>query len=137
MARILVADDEPLVRQTMRSVLQRAGHEIFEAQDGDEALAGYRTLDPDLVLIDVIMPNREGVETIAALRKVNRRIPIVAMSGGGKTGSMLFLDLAVRMGANCALTKPVRNAELLQVINECLAEARVVEPECGEAEVSS
>lgn len=128
MARILIADDEPQVRDLFRTVLERAGHDIIEAEDGDGALAAYHSQRPDLVLIDIIMPNREGVETIAELRRISAGVPILAISGGGMTGCGVFLDFARRMGANRTLTKPVRNADLLRVVAECLALERPREP---------
>jgi CheY-like chemotaxis protein len=120
MACILIADDEPLVRSTLCGILRRAGYEVVEAEDGDQVLAVCASEHPDLVLIDIIMPNREGVETIAALREVYRDLPIVAMSGGGRTGSTTFLDFSGRVGANRMLMKPMRNAELLEAIAACL-----------------
>lgn len=121
MARILIADDEPEVRDLFRAVLERAGHQVFEAEDGAEALTAFRAKRPDMVLIDIIMPNKEGVETIAELRRMDGDVPILAISGGGATGSALFLDFASRLGANRTLTKPVRNADLLLAVSECLA----------------
>ena len=121
MACILVADDEPLVRSTLRDMLERAGYDVVEARDGDEALRACRSGHPDLALIDIVMPNREGLETIAELRQTSV-IPIVAMSGGGATRSRSFLDCAAEIGANRSLSKPVRNTDLLQAIAECLAE---------------
>ena len=124
MARILVVDDEALVRQTLRSILERAGHEVVEAHDGDGCLETFSASEPDLVLIDIIMPNREGVETIAELRARGSSVPILAMSGGGRTaGGMLFLHAAERLGATRTLTKPIRGSQLLGAVQECLAVA--------------
>jgi len=123
MARILVADDEPMVRRTLRHILLQAGHAVIEACDGDEALAAFQHHQPDLVLIDIIMPNRDGVETIAALRAADNAVPILAMSGGGVVGSARYLDFAGTRGATRMLAKPLRNAELLQAIADCLAAA--------------
>jgi CheY-like chemotaxis protein len=120
MTCILIADDEPLVRGTLCGILRRAGYDVIEAEDGDQVLEACATAHPDLVLIDIIMPNREGIETIAALREVYADLPIVAMSGGGRTGSTTFLDFSGRVGANRMLMKPMRNAELLEAIAACL-----------------
>lgn len=108
------------MRSTLRDLLQQAGFDVLEAQDGDEALTACRTGQPDLALIDIVMPKREGLETIAELRRTSA-IPIVAMSGGGITRSSTFLDCAAEMGANRMLSKPVRNTDLLRTIAECLA----------------
>ena len=120
MALILVVDDEPLMRRTVRAVLERAGHEVEEAQDGNEALRKFSDLQPDLVLTDIVMPDREGVETIGQLRRLNETVPIIAMSGGGSVGGSLFLELAEQLGATRTLSKPIRNAELVALVAECL-----------------
>ena len=120
MANILVCDDEMLLRRTLRAALEKAGHVVDEAQDGDEALRKFAAAEPDLVLIDIVMPNREGVETIGELRRRNASIPIVAMSGGGSVGGQLFLTLAEQLGATRTMAKPIRNADLIAVVNDCL-----------------
>ena len=121
MALILVVDDEPLMRRTLRTALERAGHQVEEAQDGNEGLRLFREHKPDLVLTDIVMPDREGVETIQAMRALDPEMPIVAMSGGGSVGPELFLDLAQRLGATRTIAKPIRNAELTALVDECLA----------------
>lgn len=128
MALILVVDDEELVRRTLRAVLERAGHTVEEAQDGDEAISKFTETSPALVLIDIIMPNREGVETIGELRRINPEVPIIAMSGGGAVGGNLFLDLAAELGATRTVNKPFRNAELLALVEACLRSAGIPAP---------
>lgn len=121
MALVLVVDDEPLMRRTLRTALERAGHEVEEAKDGNEALKKFSSLSPDLVLTDIVMPDREGVETIGQLRKLHADVPIIAMSGGGAVGGTLFLRLAEELGATRTFTKPIRNADLVILVNDCLA----------------
>jgi CheY-like chemotaxis protein len=120
-AHILVVDDEPMVRRTLRAALELAGHTVAEAEDGDSCLGAVRERAPDLILMDIIMPNREGVETITVLRQTGFAAPIVAISGGGRTGGMLFLETAAMLGATRTLPKPVRNADLMKTIADCLA----------------
>ena len=120
MALILVVDDEELLRRTLRTALERAGHEVEEAVDGGDAVRKFARRPCELVLIDIIMPEREGVETIGELRRLYPELPIIAMSGGGSVGGELFLDLARRLGATRTLPKPIRNAELVQLVAECL-----------------
>src|SRR5690242_8002624 len=98
MAQILVIDDEPMLRRTLRAVLERAGHTVVEAEDGNQGLEQFNVQRPDLVLTDIIMPNREGVETIGEMRRQAPDLPIIAMSGGGTRGGDLFLTLAERLG---------------------------------------
>jgi DNA-binding response OmpR family regulator len=120
MARILLVDDEPMLRRTLRAILEKAGHVVAEAGDGDVALAMFSEDKPDLVITDIVMPNREGVETIRELRALDANVPIIAISGGGNTGGDLFLTLASHLGANQTLTKPIRQATLLETVNDCL-----------------
>ena len=123
MARILVIDDEQMLRRTLRALLERAGHEVVDAEDGNQGLALFNTQRPDLVLTDIIMPNREGVETIGEMRRQAPDLPIIAMSGGGRRGGDLFLTLAERLGASATLTKPIRQAVLLAAVDACLKPA--------------
>lgn len=120
MAFILVVDDDAMLRTTLRSILERAGHEVAEAADGKLGLACYRARRPDLVLIDMIMPNREGGETIMELRAGGGDVPIIAMSGGGFDGGALYLTIASEVGADRVLKKPIRAHDLLQAVEACL-----------------
>jgi CheY-like chemotaxis protein len=119
-ARILVVDDEPMLRRTFRSILEKAGHVVIEAEDGAQAISMFSAHKPDLVLTDIIMPNREGVEFIGELRRQDRDVPIIAISGGGSTGGDLFLTLATHLGATQTLHKPIRQAALLEAVDACL-----------------
>ena len=120
MALVLVVDDEPLMRRTVRTALEKAGHQVEEAQDGNEGMRKFSELQPDLVLTDIVMPDREGVETIGAMRRLRPEVPIIAMSGGGSVGGTLFLELAEQLGATRTAAKPIRNADLLRLVDECL-----------------
>ena len=121
MARILVIDDDTAIRSVVRRGLERVGHDVTEAPDGDAGLKAYRAHHTDLVVTDIIMPEREGVETIMALRKEFPGLKIIAMSGGGG-GSADFLGIAKKLGARRALTKPFGHRELLEALEEVLAE---------------
>lgn len=123
MAHILIVDDETALRRTLRVILEAAGHTVAEAGDGDEALVTFTTEAPDLVLTDIIMPNREGAETIGRLRRLAPDLPIVAMSGGGGGQIDIFLTLASQLGATRMIAKPIRQAVLLEVIAACLGDA--------------
>lgn len=127
MALILVVDDEPLMRRTLRAGLEAAGHQVEEAEDGNEALKKFTELKPDLVVTDIVMPDREGVETIGAMRRLAPDAPIIAMSGGGSVGGTLFLELAEQLGATRTVAKPIRNADLLRLVDECLGARRAAE----------
>ena len=120
MGHILLVDDDAAVRRTLRAMLEKAGYAVTEAEDGDQAVALFTAHKPDLVLTDIIMPNREGVETIRELRALDPAIPIIAISGGGQTGGDLFLKIASRLGAVATVAKPIRQATLLEVIEKHL-----------------
>jgi two-component system chemotaxis response regulator CheY len=123
MARILVVDDEPLVRDTLRLFLESVGHEVIEAADGDRALALYPAEQPDLVISDLVMPVRSGLETIEELRRMNPAVRILAISGGARDGSVDHLDAARRRGAAAVLAKPFGRATLLDLVGRMLGDS--------------
>jgi hypothetical protein len=120
-ARILVADDEAGVRRYLREVLENAGYEVTEAADGDEALKQTRAGRVDLVITDLVMPGREGIETIRILRKEANGVGIIAISGalGGE-----FLEVARVLGAQAVLSKPLDTGLLLAKVAEVLKSRR-------------
>lgn len=121
MARILVIDDEDLVRLTVRQTLELAGHTVVEASNGRDGIDMFKAHKPDLVVTDLIMPEMEGIETIAQLRRAQADLRIIAMSGGGRTGNMNFLDMAERLGASRILGKPFDVDEFAAIVDEVLA----------------
>ncbi len=120
MKRILVVDDEYQVRKMLRQTLERSGFEVVEASDGKEALKHYHADTIDLVITDIIMPDKEGIETIIDLRKINPNVKIFAISGGGKVSPGDYLILAGRSGAMRTFTKPLDREEILVAIKEAL-----------------
>ena len=121
MATILLVDDDDQFRDMARVLLERQGHMVEIARNGNEALARYRELRPDLVITDVIMPDMEGLETIRELRRISADIKIIAMSGGGRKSTSMYLKHAKEMGAAAILAKPFSNLELTQAIETALA----------------
>lgn len=120
MARVLVIDDEELARFTLREILETAGHEVTEARNGNEGIA-FQKGDPfDLVVTDIIMPEKEGVETIIELKRDFPDLKIIGISGGGRTRNLDFLKLAEQYGAEKVLAKPFSEDELLACVNACL-----------------
>lgn len=116
MAAILVIDDNPQMRLMMRRVLAAAGHAVVEAADGDQGLAQFRAQPFEIVVSDILMPNKEGIETIKELRALAPTLWIVATSGGGAHGNMMFLDFAKALGADMALPKPFRAEALIAAV---------------------
>lgn len=124
MARILVIDDEELVRLTVSQILARDGHTIAEAEDGAKGLAALRQSTADLVITDILMPNKEGMETIVELRQAYPKLKIIAMSGGGRSSYSNFLKVAEKLGADVILGKPFASQELRNAVNLCLKSGR-------------
>ena len=123
MKKILVIDDNPSVRHTLGRILQRGGYEVATAVDGRKGMIAFRKEPPDLVLTDIIMPEREGLETIRDILAERPGTKIIAISGGGRIGNTDFLDLAKKMGATDALSKPFDPDALLELVARCLAAA--------------
>ncbi len=122
MAKVLIADDEESVLEVVRRILQIDGHEVIEARDGEEALRKIRVEKPDLALIDLFMPRREGLETIMQIRKSYPELKIIAVSGGNPTHGMSFLEMATRLGAHRTLAKPFSMEDMRNVVAELLTE---------------
>lgn len=121
MARILVVDDEEPARFTIRDILESAGHEVDEATNGNEAISSQSANPFDLIIIDIIMPEKEGVGTIIELKRDYPDLKIIAISGGGRTKNLDYLQLADEFGAYRILAKPFFEEELLERVNVCLA----------------
>ena len=118
--KVLVIDDDLLVRRTISRILQHGGYRVALAEDGAEGVAKFRSERPDLVITDIIMPEQEGIETIIELLRVDPDTKIVAVSGGGRHGSMDFLTVASKLGAAEILRKPFEPAELLGCVARAL-----------------
>ncbi len=120
MARILLADDEASIRILVSRVLRQEGHEVYDAKDGQEAIEQYLTIHPDLLLTDLIMPVKEGIETILEVRKFDPNARIIVMTGGGRTNPAIYLGMAKALGAAEVLAKPFTVEQLNDVINKVL-----------------
>jgi len=122
MATILIVDDDPDVLKMLGSSLERAGHQVWRASDGEVGLREFRRLRPQLVITDLIMPNREGLELIMLLQQEQPRPQIIAISGGGKLAPESYLPLADKIGADAILEKPFLPSMLLAIINRLLSQ---------------
>ncbi len=118
--KILIIDDDELVRLTLKNVLKKMGCIVFEAQNGNEGVALYKKETPDLVVTDILMPDKEGLETISEIRVMNPKAKIIAMSGGGAGQNMSFLQLAQKVGASKIMSKPVKPDDLLNAVKTLL-----------------
>jgi len=120
MAKILLIEDEQLVADTLELVLLKAGHTVSLAGNGIIGLQKFDQERPDLVITDIIMPQKEGIATIQDLRARSASIPIIAISGGGRTKNFDFLRMADKLGATEILRKPFASSELVAAIERCL-----------------
>jgi len=118
MTLILVVDDDNQIRGMLRRLLEKEGYEVVEAIDGTEAMRLYQERPVDLVITDLIMPNKEGIETIIELRRIFPEVKIIAISGGGRVGPATYLSMAEKLGASRIFTKPFENDELLTAVKE-------------------
>lgn len=121
MAKILLIDDDEYIRMWTSIHLDKAGHQTMTAADGDPGIDLASKIKFDLVITDIIMPDKEGLETIIELKKGNPDLPIIAMSGGGHMSSDDILELALSLGANAILRKPFDGGELNALVESCLA----------------
>jgi DNA-binding NtrC family response regulator len=122
MARILIIDDEPQIRSMLRLMLERVGYEVIEAADGMEGIRQYRDNPADVIITDLIMPNKDGIGMIIELKKEFPQIKIIAMSGGGVNRPEGYLDGAKKLGASRTLTKPIDRDEMMSAVKETLKE---------------
>jgi len=120
MADILVIDDDDDLRDTLRAILEGAGHAVYEARNGLEGLAWCQAHSIALVITDLLMPDQEGIETIQQLRALDPAPTIIAMSGGGLFRGQDLLHLATALGADHTLQKPIRARELLTAVQRLL-----------------
>lgn len=124
MPSILVIEDNEDIRALYKRILERAGHKVIEAADGKAGTRLYREAPADLVITDIIMPEKEGIETIKELTNDFPDIKIIAISGGGSAmASSVCLSLAGKLGAKRTLSKPIQTSQLLDAVSEVLAGA--------------
>ena len=116
MKRILLVDDNETFRRLLGETLQLAGYEVQTAGEGGAALKLYRKQPFDLVVTDLIMPGKEGLETIIELHRLQPALKIIAISGGGRVGPEDYLTLAERLGASKTLAKPFTAEEILEAV---------------------
>ena len=120
MTRILVIDDDAEIRQVLQHILERAGYEVRDAADGRQGLECVRAEPIDLVVTDIIMPEKEGIETIRELQADCPDVKIIAISGGGRVSPYDYLEMAQKFGAVKTFEKPFEWDELIMAIDEIL-----------------
>jgi two-component system, chemotaxis family, chemotaxis protein CheY len=124
MARILVIDDASFLRAILRRFLESAGHEVIEAEDGEQGVGAYRQARPELVISDVVMPKKDGLATLRELRELNPQAKVITISGGGaRVGVEDWLEKARAQGANATLAKPFEREVIVALVERILSES--------------
>jgi CheY-like chemotaxis protein len=113
---ILIIDDDEQIRAFLRKVLEAAGYMVTEARNGQEGLRQFRLTPTALVITDLFMPDRDGLEVTMALHRESPTVKIIVLTGG--SGQRDFLDVAKLLGAHRTMKKPITIAELLQAVQE-------------------
>ncbi|MBF0295544.1 MAG: response regulator [Magnetococcales bacterium] len=121
---MLIIDDERQVRDVLQQILDRAGYQTEVAEDGEEGLRRFREQPADLVITDILMPGKDGLETIEEMVRDHPGLPIIAISGGGPGEKAQFaLETAQVCGAGRILAKPFSRQEILAMVRDALAGA--------------
>jgi DNA-binding response OmpR family regulator len=119
MASILIIDDNAALREVLRVGLETAGHTVREMRNGRDGIRAFRKEPSDLVITDIYMPERDGLELIEALRRTHPQVKILAMSGA--SGTMDYLNRARLLGAAMVIRKPFEMPVLLKTVRDLLA----------------
>jgi len=122
MAKIIVIDDEPYILLMLKKMLEKEGHIVDMATNGVEGIELYHKNGADLIITDIVMPEKEGLETIINLKSENPSLKVIAISGGGRVDSREYLHSASLLGAERIFQKPFKKDEIVQAVNELLGE---------------
>jgi DNA-binding response OmpR family regulator len=120
MATILIIEDDGRLRLALKENLLFHGYEVADAANGLEGIEKFRIRKPDLIVMDIIMPEKEGIETIREIKRDFPSVKIIAISGGGVLGPEHYLKVALSIGADRAIKKPFRTENLIGSIEELL-----------------
>lgn len=121
MKNILVIEDNENMLRMMNDLLSRSGYNVLTAVDGVAGIKAYHRVKPDLVITDIIMPDKEGLEVIMELTNEKPRPKLIAMSGGGMMDARTYLNLAEKLGADATLEKPFHPTDLLSLVEKFLS----------------
>ena len=127
-ATVLVVDDDCFVRESVKAVLEQNGYAVREAADGEAALASLTAYRADIVLLDILMPRKEGLETLLELKQRFPNVTVYAMSASGARQGHDFLSVATKFGAHGILQKPFSPQALIALLAGRAAEARQRHP---------
>ena len=115
-----MVDDDAAVRTTLEQILEDAGYDVITARDGVRGVSAFSNLQPDVIVMDIVMPEQNGIETIVEMRKPAPDAKIIAISGGGRIGNIDVLSIAQHRGDVSVIAKPFDPSELLNCVAPCL-----------------
>jgi len=121
MSSVLVIDDDPVFCTVVQGILENDGYSVELAGDAQTGISRFDEINPDLVIVDILMPGKEGIATILELRENNPEARILAMTGGGNFAARDVLRIAELLGADNSLKKPFEPTALLATVKRCLA----------------
>lgn len=117
MATILLVEDDELVRDMLAQLLERAQYKVICANDGEDASRILKSVHPDVMITDIVMPKKSGITLITEAKEEQPEIEIIAISGGGRLDPVGYLDLSEQVGAAASFEKPIDNAALLLALD--------------------
>jgi CheY-like chemotaxis protein len=120
MGKILIVEDDPTVRLLIRTLLEQDGHAVLEAANGKEGVDRYRSEGADIVISDILMPVKDGLELIQELRRDNPEVKLIAMTAYDEEGEAGYLHLAEEYGADRAFCKPIPAEDLRNAVEDLL-----------------
>jgi len=118
--KILIIDDEPYILMMLKKMLEKAGYDVDLASNGREGMELFQKEPAGLVITDIIMPEKEGLETIREMKRLSPDLKIIAMSGGGKISAENYLETASIFGATRIIEKPFTQNEMVSAVKELL-----------------
>ena len=117
MAQILLVEDDDQVQDMLKQVLQKAGHDVRTAVDGEDAVGVLKSFSPQVMITDILMPKKSGTELIEQVHLDHPDLSIIAISGGGRNNPEGYLDVSEELGATISFAKPVDHNALLMTID--------------------
>jgi YesN/AraC family two-component response regulator len=117
---LLIVNDDPQILKMLHQILEHEGYDVNEAPNGNQALRLYWENPADLIITDIIMPEKDGIEIIIKLKRDYPDVKIIAISGGGRIDSELYLDMAKKLGVQRTFAKPVERKQLLNAVRDIL-----------------
>jgi DNA-binding NtrC family response regulator len=120
MAHVLIVDDDTLMREMLLAMMDMDGISASGAENGNVALKLLRANTYDLIITDILMPEKEGIETIMEIKNEWPDLPIIAISGGGKLNPEIYLQLSKNLGARYSFNKPFTKEQMMFAVRNCL-----------------